>query len=171
MNLRPQVVCLIALAGGGADAATAAQAYAEVLGSVPVYRQVQVAEPQDRCMQQRVVDSSVSDANAAAGTVLGGVAGGVLGNTIGNGTGRALATVTGAVLGAVAGNQVATAASPQPSEHVEERCQRVIAYRTENRLDGYDVTYRYNGQTYRTHLREDPGPRMPVQVNVQPAVY
>src|SRR3569623_1920194 len=123
MKHSDRIFCLIATLGGGIDTAAAAQDYADVLGATPVYRQIQVAAPENRCTQQRVVDSSAGDADVAAGTLLGGVAGGVLGNTVGRGAGRGLATVVGAVAGAAVGNQIASSGSPPPSEHVEEQCQ------------------------------------------------
>ena len=42
-------------------------------------------------------------------------------------------------------------------------------YRTEERLDGYEVTYRYNGQVGTTFTQRDPGPTLRVSVNVVPA--
>jgi len=52
---------------------------------------------------------------------------------------------------------------------VEERCRLERAYRSEERLQGYRVTYLYNGQTYTTRTSHDPGNRIRVRVSVSPA--
>ena len=44
-------------------------------------------------------------------------------------------------------------------------------YRYETALDGYDVTYRYNGRIFQTRWPHDPGTRIPVDVDVRPVRY
>ena len=39
----------------------------------------------------------------------------------------------------------------------------------EERIDGYRVVYRYNGQKYATELPYDPGREIRVRVDVRPA--
>ena len=53
----------------------------------------------------------------------------------------------------------------------EPRCRTVDSSRYEQRIEGYDVTYRYNGQTYTTQMAYDPGTRLPVRVDVSPLRY
>jgi len=36
-------------------------------------------------------------------------------------------------------------------------------------MDGYNVTYRYQGRTYSTQMDHRPGKRIPVNVSVSPA--
>jgi uncharacterized protein YcfJ len=164
------IAMLAASLGAFAVAAGAQQDFAEVLGSTPVYRQVHVSSPQVQCIQQPVADAGLSSGNVVAGTILGGVAGGVVGNAVGRNSGQALATVVGAVFGAVAGNRLAGGGA-SASLDTQQQCRRLETDRIENRLDGYEVTYRYQGRLYHTRLREDPGPRLPVKIDVQPAVY
>jgi uncharacterized protein YcfJ len=144
------------------------QAYAEVLSSTPVYRQVRVVTPRQECYQQQVVYPDYG--NSLAGTLLGGLVGGVVGHQIGRGSGNTIATGVGAVVGASVGNHLARA-SDAPEVGYQERCRTVEEVRYEQRPDGYDVTYRYGGRIYRTHLPYDPGPRLLVNVNVAPAAY
>jgi len=144
------------------------QAYAQVLSSVPVYQQVNVAIPRQQCYDQQVV---YRDNGAAfGGTLLGGLAGGLLGHSIGGGSGKAWATGIGAVVGAGIGNNIASANAPQQVGY-QRQCQVVNDYQTQQQLAGYDVTYRYGGQVYRTHLAYDPGQQLLVRVNVAPAGY
>jgi len=53
----------------------------------------------------------------------------------------------------------------------EQRCRTVDDVRYDERVEGYDVTYRYNGRTYTTRMPYDPGNRLPVRVDVEPVSY
>jgi uncharacterized protein YcfJ len=144
------------------------QAYAEVLNSTPVYQQVNVAIPRQQCYDQQV---SYTDYRPTVGaTLLGGLAGGLLGHSIGGGSGKAWATGIGAVVGAGIGNNIASANAPQQVGY-QRQCQVVNDYQVQQQPAGYDVTYRYGGQVYRTHLPYDPGSQLLVRVNVAPAGY
>lgn len=146
------------------------QAYAEVLSSTPIYRQVSVAMPRQECYDQQVVYNDYRP-NLGA-TLIGGLAGGLLGHSIGGGSGKAWATGIGAVVGAGVGNNIANA-NGGGGERVgyQRQCNTVNDYQYQQQLDGYDVSYRYGGQVYRTHLPYDPGPQLLVRVNVAPASY
>lgn len=156
--------------GYGAYAPPPGQAYAEVLSSTPVYRQVNVAIPRQECYDQQVVYNDYRP--SLGGTLIGGLAGGLLGHSIGGGSGKAWATGIGAVVGAGIGNNIANA-NYGGAQRVgyQRQCNTVNDYQTQQQLDGYDVTYRYGGQVYRTHLGYDPGPQMLVRVAVAPAGY
>lgn len=134
---------------------------AQVLSATPVYQQVQVARPRQEC-QQVPVDST---GNHVAGTVIGGALGGLVGNQFGRGSGNAAMTALGAVAGAVAGNSVAS----QGDGRVQTQCRTVNDYVMQRQRDGYDVTYRYNGQVYHTHTANDPGSTIRVRVGVTPS--
>jgi uncharacterized protein YcfJ len=147
------------------------QAYAEVLNSTPVYRQVNVAIPRQECYDQQVVYNDYRP-NLGA-TLIGGLAGGLLGHSIGGGSGKAWATGIGAVVGAGVGNNIANANGYGGGQRVgyQRQCNTVSDYQPQQQLEGYDVTYRYGGQVYRTHLPYDPGSQLLVRVNVAPAGY
>jgi uncharacterized protein YcfJ len=106
-----------------------------------------------------------------AGAILGGIIGGVTGHQIGGGHGRDVATALGAVIGAGIGGQSGRGYDGGERVNYEQRCDTVNAYRYEERVDGYDVTYRYNGRLYNTRLPYDPGRRIALNVDVQPARY
>jgi len=147
--------------------------YAEVVSSRPLYTQVQISEPERVCRDERVVYREPARVSSnPAGTILGGIIGGVIGHQFGGGHGRDVATAAGAVVGAGIGSQSGNQYQG-PSERVsyEQRCDVVNHYRTEQRVDGYDVTYNYGGQLYNTRLPYDPGRRIAVNVNVQPVRY
>jgi outer membrane lipoprotein SlyB len=106
--------------------------------------------------------------STANGTLLGALIGGALGNQVGKGDGRTAATVAGAVIGGAIGNNVDRnhdAYSYQDNSGVTRRCRTVS---DGGRFVGYDVTYRYAGQTYRALMNQHPGRTMRVMVAVRP---
>ena len=161
--------------------------YAQVLSARPIYREVRVSEPRQECWNERVVyrdeqyieqgSRYAGSADRTIGTVLGGVIGGAIGHQFSEGSGKQIATAIGAVVGAdVARNRYdrrdAYYGEPQRAvrERVayEPRCRTVSDGRYEQRVEAYDVTYRYRGQVYNTQMPYDPGARMPVRVEVTP---
>lgn len=151
--------------------------YAQVVSADPIYRTVRIQEPRRECWDERVVydEGPRYDNNGAGGALVGAILGGVAGHQFGKGRGNAAATAVGAVIGASVGQRVAVQNRPPESRAqrvgYEEVCQTVTDYRTEQRVEGYDVTYRYGGRTYHTTMPHDPGARIPVDVNVQPVRY
>ncbi|TDU32084.1 uncharacterized protein YcfJ [Panacagrimonas perspica] len=152
--------------------------YAEVVSANPIYRTVRVEQPRRECWDERVVYNERQDRdywmdNGTAGGLVGAIAGGVVGHQFGKGRGNKAATALGAVIGAGIGQRAAVQNSRERSgsyERVgyEERCETKTDYRTEQRIDGYDVAYRYGGRVYNTTMPYDPGARIPVDVNVRP---
>ena len=139
---------------------------------------MRIEEPRRECWDERVVyrdsprDRGYWFDNSAAGSVVGAIAGGVAGHQFGKGRGKDAATVLGAVIGAGVGQRVAvTNSRAEPSyERVgyEERCETITDYRTEQRVEAYNITYQYGGRTYHTTMPHDPGARIPVNVDVRP---
>lgn len=144
--------------------------YAEVVQVEPIVRQVRISEPREECWDEEVPVYQ-SGYRSATPTILGGILGGVVGNTLGKGDGRTVATVAGTVLGGSIGRDVgaANARRSGSATAVETRCRQVADYREEERVEGYAVTYRYQGEEYTTRMPHDPGERIRVHVDVQPA--
>ncbi len=143
---------------------------ATVLSANPVYRTVRINDPVEQCWDEPVQVPAQSGYRSYTPTILGSIVGAAVGNEFGSGRGKDLATVAGAVLGGSVGRDVQARNQSRNSRVVyEQRCETVNNYRTEERLDGYDVTYRYNGQVYNTYTQHDPGPTLRVSVSVVPA--
>jgi uncharacterized protein YcfJ len=116
--------------------------------------------------------------STANGTLLGAIIGGALGNQVGKGDGRTAATVAGAVIGGKIGHDVdarndAYGNSYGGTDPYEYRDQSGIVRRCRTvsdggRFGGYDVTYRYAGQTYHALMNYRPGRTMAVMVQVRP---
>lgn len=147
--------------------------YASVVHVEPITRQVRVETPRRECWDESRYTQSrphISEPAVGGRTLLGGIIGGVIGHQIGSGRGRDAATIAGSVIGAGVGYD---AASRRSSSAVEERTVQRCDVRydrdVEERIDGYRVTYEYNGREYTTRLPYDPGERIRVRVNVAPA--
>lgn len=166
--------------------------YADVIDVRPVYREVRYREPRRECWTEQesyVVEEYGRGARhghrrgTGADVLAGGVIGGVIGNQLGRGASdgaRAGATIAGAIIGsAVASETSAGSARHRRHRHRPraivretrpvERCRTVENTRYEERLQHYDVTYRYEGRTFTTRLPRDPGRRLELQVTVAPA--
>lgn len=142
-------------------------AWANVTRVNPIFHDVEVADTAQDCYQQPVVRQERAG-GSTAGTLLGAVVGGVLGNTIGKGDGRRAATVAGAVAGGAVGNRVSRQSDRVVHDSVT-RCEPVRNVSMERRIVGYNVEYRYRGQSYMSRMDYDPGERLRVRVSVTPA--
>lgn len=129
---------------GGGSGNTAATGAGAVAGAVVGDR---VANP----------DSNRS----ATGAIVGGVAGALLGSQIGGGTGNKAATAAGGIIGAVVGDRVAN--PDQPRTEQVERCRELQTSREV--VNGYNVTYRYNGRDVTITLPYQPGSTIRVGVS------
>jgi len=116
-------------------------------------------------------NGSGRDSNAN-GTLIGALIGGALGNQAGKGDGRKAATLGGAVIGGMVGNNIDRnhdAYEYRDNSGTVRRCRTVVDYDNGNdQVEGYEVTYRYAGQTYHAVTSYRPGRTMRVVVDVRP---
>lgn len=144
---------------------------AAVLSAEPVYRTVRINDPVEECWEEPVQVPASGGYESATPKILGAIVGAAVGNEFGKGRGKDLATVAGAVLGGSIGRDVQANNSRNEGGKVvyEQRCELVDRYRTEERLMGYDVAYRYSDHVYSAFTAHDPGTTITVRVSVQPA--
>ena len=146
--------------------------YARVVSSEPIVRYVTVSTPVRECWQ----DTEYYTANRhvpgeGVSTLFGAVVGGVIGHQFGSGRGNDAATVAGTLIGAAVGNGSArrrNGYSQVEYSRPVERCKTVISERQEQRIDGYNVVYKYQGQKYATRMPYDPGREIRVRVDIRP---
>lgn len=140
--------------------------YARVVDVDPIVRRVAVSSPQRDCWYE---DREVAVSRSATPTVLGAIIGGVIGHNIGSGPSRGVATAAGAILGATVGSDAAARDSRVETRPVQ-RCESRYERDWEERIDGYRVTYRYEGREYNTVMAYDPGNRVQVRVGTDVTV-
>jgi uncharacterized protein YcfJ len=158
-------------------------AFARVVDVDPIVRHVRISVPKRECWTEtRYEDVSYTESTgprprgSAGQMILGGIIGAAIGNQIGSGDGRRAATVAGAVIGSAIGHDVGDRRSGGRNERVvtesrpyeAERCEVRYDEQVEDRIEGYRVTYVYNGIRQTTQLPYDPGDRIRVRVDVQP---
>ena len=146
----------------------------------PLIRYVRVDVPRRECWEEEVYyedrRAHRSDRNSAGATIAGGLIGGVIGRQIGGGSGRDAMTVAGAIVGSAVANSQARRNEQEYEQdrgetRVVERCRTRRESREEERIDGYQVTYVYDGREYTTRTKNDPGDTIKVRVAVTPINY
>jgi uncharacterized protein YcfJ len=169
--------------------------YARVLDVDPIVTRVRVRVPERECWQEsryddrydgrygsRSVVDQYTPRSSAGNMILGGIVGAAIGNQIGSGDGRRAATVAGAIIGSAVGHDVAARRAARDAndsrygyddrgsrEYTVERCGTRYRDEWEERIDGYRVTYEYNGVRQTVRMPYDPGRQMRVRVDVRPA--
>ena len=160
-------IAAAALLAASAGANAAVYDYAKVISSTPVIRYVTVRTPVRECWEETEYYTRYEGRPGAPGRAFAGaVIGGVIGHQFGSGRGKDAATVAGSMIGAAIGHG--------PTRRVDyavpvERCEMRYRNQREERIDGYDVVYRYKGQKYATRMPYDPGSRIKVRVDIRPA--
>ena len=121
----------------------ARQITATVTDSAAVVQTVNSTRQEQQCQDVVVQERAPERDGNVGGTVAGAVIGGLVGNQVGGGNGRKAATVAGAVAGGVIGNQIDKRhVGGRVTERVERQCQTTEVPVSEDRIVGYDVTYR-----------------------------
>jgi len=152
-------------------------AWADVVRVEPIISAVDRPVSRQECYQQPVVYREqgryYDGRRDRAPAVLGAIVGGVIGSQFGSGGGRDAATAAGALLGyqsvrddqrRYGGRYVAG----REYTRYEDRCTTRTDYVRDDTVTGYDVTYRYRGETYRTVTDHHPGERLQIEVAVRP---
>lgn len=146
--------------------------HARVLKVETIYRTVKVSQPRTECWDEhkskpikRQVRGESKD-----GLIAGGIIGGVIGHQLGSGHGKDVATIAGTLIGAAIGQDQGTRTENTGEYYTEhkERCRTVTDYKTEQQLDGYEVTYKYQGEIFHARMDRHPGRRVRVNVQVSP---
>ena len=162
--------------------------FARVIDVQPLIRQVRVSVPRRECSEEtRYEDTRGYDGgrylgdygprrSTAGSMIFGGIVGAAIGNSIGSGDGRRAATVAGAIIGSAIGHDAGERRAArdgtddgygdsgyrESQPYTVERCQTIYQDRYEERVEGYRVTYVYQGRRGVRVLPYDPGDRIRV---------
>ena len=146
--------------------------YAKVLSVTPVVRYVTVTTPVKECWDDvEHYTRRRPEPGRAGKTLFGAILGGVIGHQFGSGRGNDAATVAGTVIGAAVANGSDSRPYYRTTEYSRpvRRCDTNYQSHREERIDGYDVIYKYHGQKYSTRMPYDPGRKLKIRVDVRPA--
>ena len=138
--------------------------YGYVVSAEPVYQSRQISRPQTSCY---TTHRTVSSHNSGTSTVVGAIIGGAIGHAIGhNKSNKRVGMVAGAALGGAIGHDVGR----ESSRTVTDRDCYTTHHQVEHvtHIDGYDVSYSYNGRIYKTFTPNHPGKRIKIRVSVEP---
>ena len=148
-------------------------AYGKVVEAEPIIVKTIETTPHKECRlvrQQRVVRRDHHD-EAILPSLLGGLLGGVIGHQFGGGRGKTALTIAGAFAGA----SIAKDSSHEYRHdrrfrdyEVRERCTIVEQVHEVEKVDGYRVTYLYQGREFTRTTRQHPGTRIRLRVQVIP---
>ena len=178
-RLTASTAALAVLLGLSVDAAAgpnhhrAQYDYAKVVSARPIVRYVTVKTPVRECWEETEYYTTYNRPPGNVGrTLLGAAIGGVIGHQFGSGRGNDAATVAGVLIGGAAASESGYRnGNYGRREHARpvRRCETRYRHTKEERIDGYNVVYRYHGQKYQTRMPYDPGRRMKIRVDVRPA--
>jgi uncharacterized protein YcfJ len=147
--------------------------YAKVISVTPLVQTFEQRIPQRECWSEQVrYDGQDDNYRSPTGAILGGIIGAAIGNELGHHkSNKRIGALAGGVLGASLGNDISRRHQGRASRtqyRTEERCETRYGVSVEERIVGYDVAYRYHGETFRTKMDYDPGKKLPVRVTVRP---
>lgn len=175
MNITSKILittCLVlSLTPAMADHGSKTTAWAKVVDTQPVYEVIRYPVKEQHCWDEQVWRKA-PPRRSATPVIVGSIIGGVIGNQFGGGSGNDLLTAAGAVLGGSIAADASRKRHPDNYYQVTERqCAVETNWRQEEQIVAWDVRYKYRGDIYETRMREQPGKRIQVRVDVEPLGY
>ncbi len=147
--------------------------FAKVVHVEPISHRVERRIPRETCWTERVPVQHPRGYRNESYTdeLIGGLIGGAIGNAVGhNKSNKKVQAVIGAAIGASIAHDLNRPRHRgyDVSYQEEQRCavEHDVEYHEE--ITGYHVTYRYHGKEYQTRMRQHPGKRIRVNVDVRP---
>ncbi len=145
---------------------------AKVINVEPIVKNIQITTPKRECWEEQVF-RPVYKNHDQANVLFGGLVGGIVGNQFGQGDGKKAATVVGSIIGAAVGNNIVQKnhnTSRSERVDVERHCKVTQTTHSEQRVEGYWVSYRYKGEMFTTRMNDEPGKRLKVRVQITPVL-
>ncbi len=144
-------------------------AYATVLSAEPLVKVFRVSEPQRQCYEKQVTVAQpqrASRTNRLLGTFIGAAIGNAIGHKKSN---KRVGVYAGALLGGAIADDMSRQSSQLSTQWVTQ-CETVSVQSQQQRIIGYRVTYLFDGETYTTRLKRDPGNSLRVRISVTPVI-
>jgi uncharacterized protein YcfJ len=150
--------------------------YAKVVDVDPIVTQRYLTTPHEECrVEQTGYYREVRHQNRQnfAPILLGSIIGGVVGHQFGDGNSRKVLTAAGALVGGSVAHHATRRSHEAEYQYVprtERHCTVVEEVTEIDHIEGYNVTYRYKGNTFVKRTERHPGERIRIRVEVTPAV-
>lgn len=148
--------------------------YGRVIDAEPIIRRTVETIPHKECRpvrHQRRVRRDHHKGHLLP-SLIGGLLGGAIGHQFGGGRGKTALTVVGALAGASIASDSAHRHDRQYTDHViRQRCTVIEEVREVEIIEGYLVTYRYQGREFTRTTVDHPGSRIRIRVQVNPVTH
>lgn len=132
------------------------------------FAKVQSVQPITETIEHRVPtecryqSSDNQHRRSATSAILGGIIGAAIGNELGHHkSNKQVGAVAGGILGASIGSDM----GQRRSHH---RCVNAYDIEYLQQVVGYDVSYRYRGNTYFTQTKQHPGKKIQLKLSFEP---
>lgn len=171
--LSTAALCFAASSGWASSSAQHFE-YANVVSANPIYETIQTRKPIESCWTETVrIERPQRRSNSATPTLVGGLIGGAIGNAVGSGKkNKKIGAVVGTILGMSIGNDTRSRSHRHNNHSAryeeQRRCETTYETQSYREIQGYDVSYRYKGQTYTTFMNDAPGKRIKLAVSFSP---
>lgn len=150
--------------------------YARVVDVDPIIRRVRVATPQRECWEETYPVHRGPSRTEVRSTIVGGLIGAAAGHhfSMRHDVPGPAAVIGGSMIGAAIGNNIGVNRAERNGDYRQveyrsvERCEVRHRDAWAEEIQGYRVTYVYEGRRYTTRMPYDPGRRVRVDVNVRP---
>lgn len=141
---------------------------AEVVDVEPIVEAVRRIEPARRCWIETV--RAAPRAESTTAPLFGALIGGAVGNAVGHKKrNKQVGAVIGALLGGHIAYDIARDAANRPGRTArQEVCETTEKVERVERVVGYMVTYRHQGDIHRARMSKRPGDTIRVRVSVAP---
>ena len=104
---------------------------------------------------------------SATSALLGGLIGAAIGNELGHKkSNKRVGAVAGGLLGASIGSDL----NKRSPRYNQPACKNQYDVEYHDQVVGYNVQYRYKGNTYYTQTREHPGKRLQLKLRFEPVI-
>lgn len=140
--------------------------YAKVIDVEPIYQNVRHYEPTRVCHYERRAKRGNNTTAVIVGSILGGAIGNELGHKKSN---KRVGALAGAILGGSIANDMTRRKRSSYGEQ-EQVCTTTQQLSYHEKIIGYNVGYRYRGQTYYTRMDHHPSDKIKIAVSVRPVI-
>jgi uncharacterized protein YcfJ len=151
--------------------------YAKVVDVDPIVTRRYLTTPHEECHVEKTGyyrEVRRHNRPSFAPILLGSIIGGVVGHQFGDGNSRKVLTAAGALVGgSIAHHSTQRRHGEETYQYVprtERHCTVVEEVTEIDHIEGYNVTYRYKGNTFVKRTERHPGERIRIRVEVTPAI-